>query len=233
MNAYVPTPFSVVPNQWNEYSLIADTRTQTWKFALNDVIFHRAQPFRFLNAMSFIDRINLQAIETRVTYVDYVTVMEIDPTSGDVNGDGLLDVKDVDELGLYVRARTNDPGYDIDADTTVDDQDLRIWVESKRRTYFGDANLDGVFNGIDIVAVLEAGQYEDSMLGNSTWATGDWNADGDFDRFDLVVALQDGGYDQGPRTALAAVSVPEPSGVVLMVIAVLIVLLRRIVPSLT
>ena len=97
--------------------------------------------------------------------------------------------------------------------TTIDQKDLRIWVKDLKRTWFGDANLDGEFNSLDLVSLLQAGQYEDGIYQNSTWATGDWNADGEFDRGDLVLALQDGGYGQGPRAALAAV--PEPAAIVL------------------
>ena len=103
-------------------------------------------------------------------------------------------------------------------------EDLRIWVKDLKHTWFGDANLDGEFNSLDLVSLLQAGQYDDGISGNSTWSTGDWNADGEFDRADLVLALQDGGYGQGPRAAVAAV--PEPSGVVLMLIAMVIVSLR-------
>jgi hypothetical protein len=224
LNAYVPTPFMVIPGQWNKYSLIADTRTQTWEFAFNDVKFQRARPFRFLNTMSFVDRINLAAVETRVTYVDYVTVTAIDPTSGDVNGDGVLDADDIDELSQYVRAQTNDPGYDVDGDGLVNDHDRVVWVESKRATYFGDANLDSKFNSNDLVTVLAAGQYEDATDGNSVWATGDWNGDGDFKSSDLVQALAGGGYELGPR---AAIPVPEPATFLTMVVGCVATRIRR------
>jgi hypothetical protein len=39
------------------------------------------------------------------------------------------------------------------------------------------------------VNLLQASQYDDGMLRNSTWSTGDWNADGEFDRADLILAL--------------------------------------------
>ena len=219
LNSYVPTPFMVVPGQWNKYSLIADTRTQTWEFAFNDVKFQRARPFRFLNTMSFVDRINLSAVETRVTYVDYVTVTAIDPTSGDVNGDGILDASDIDELTQYVQAQTNDLGYDVDGNGLVNDQDRTVWVNSKKATYFGDANLDSEFNSGDLVSVLGSGQYEDATLKNSQWSTGDWNGDGDFTSSDLIVALADGGYEGGPRAAIGAV--PEPSSAAAIVIALI------------
>ena len=62
----------------------------------------------------------------------------------------------------------------------------------------GDANQDGTFDSADLILVFKAGEYEDGIPGNSTWAEGDWNCDGDFTTSDLVAALQDGGYLQGP-----------------------------------
>ncbi|MCA9215162.1 MAG: PEP-CTERM sorting domain-containing protein [Planctomycetales bacterium] len=79
-------------------------------------------------------------------------------------------------------------------------------------TWFGDSNLDGVFNTSDLVTVFQEGQYEDGIDGNSSWTTGDWNGDGEFDTGDLVLAFQDGGFEVGPRQSVA--SVPEPSSTV-------------------
>jgi hypothetical protein len=40
--------------------------------------------------------------------------------------------------------------------------------------------------------VFQAGEYEDSTPGNSTWGEGDWNCDGEFNSRDLVTAFQFG-----------------------------------------
>ena len=58
----------------------------------------------------------------------------------------------------------------------------------------GDANGDGIFNSSDLVLVFQAGEYEDAVAGNSTFAEGDWNGDGDFTTADLVLAFQLGLY---------------------------------------
>ncbi len=58
----------------------------------------------------------------------------------------------------------------------------------------GDANHDGVFNSSDLVLVFAAGQYEDQIVGNSTWEQGDWNEDGDFTTADLVFVFAAGHY---------------------------------------
>ena len=92
--------------------------------------------------------------------------------------------------------------FDLNSDRTVDQADYRIWVKDLRQTWFGDANLDGEFNSGDLVAVFQAGEYEDVEEYNSGWATGDWNGDGVFDSSDLVVAFQDGGYEKGSSRRL-------------------------------
>ncbi len=58
----------------------------------------------------------------------------------------------------------------------------------------GDANRDGIFSSADLVQVMQAGEYEDGIAGNSTWEEGDWNGDGEFDTRDLVMALIEGWY---------------------------------------
>ncbi len=59
----------------------------------------------------------------------------------------------------------------------------------------GDSNLDGRFDTQDLVQILQIGEYEDGIPGNSTWTEGDWNQDGDFDTGDFVLALQQGNYE--------------------------------------
>ena len=113
---------------------------------------------------------------------------------------------------------------DLDNDGDIDEADRMIWVHDVQNTYYGDSNLDGVFDSKDLVIVFQAGEYEDDLVQNSSWETGDWNGDLDFTSLDLVAAFQDGGFDQGPR---AAQSVPEPTGVMLLLSALLMLGHRR------
>jgi hypothetical protein len=136
---------------------------------------------------------------------------------GDLEWDGDLDVADLDKLLGFIRTGAFDSQSDFNFDKVVDQADLAFWVHDLKQTYFGDANLDGEFNSSDLVAVFEAGQYEDSVALNSTWATGDWNGDGEFTTSDLVSAFEDGGYEQGPRAATQAV--PEPGSLALLLAA--------------
>jgi hypothetical protein len=141
---------------------------------------------------------------------------------GDFDDDGMLTAADIDLLTGEVLAGTNGLAFDLNNDALVTAEDRRVWVEELKFTYFGDANLDGEFSSADFVAVFQAGQYEDAVNGNSTWATGDWDGDRDFTSSDFVIAFQAGGYEQGPRAAVAAV--PEPSGMVLLSATLLMLL---------
>ena len=58
----------------------------------------------------------------------------------------------------------------------------------------GDSDGDGRFTTEDLVAVFVAGEYEDGIEGNSTFAEGDWDGDGDFTSQDLVYAFQQGSF---------------------------------------
>ncbi len=58
----------------------------------------------------------------------------------------------------------------------------------------GDATLNGVFNVEDLISVFQAGEYQDNVEGNSTWAEGDWDQNGDFETGDLILAFQVGAY---------------------------------------
>ncbi len=84
-------------------------------------------------------------------------------------------------------------------------------------SWYGDTDWDGHFNSSDLVRVFAAGEYEDLLADNSTWAEGDWNGDRDFATDDLVFAFQDGGYEQGYRFSQP---VPEPTGLLGVVMLV-------------
>ena len=127
---------------------------------------------------------------------------------GDFDGNGLIEVNDVNLLQRAIYEGSVDLLYDVDGNQVIDEDDLTFWVGDIAITYPGDANLDHEFNSSDLVQVLVPGQYEDGVAENSTWDTGDWNADLDFDSTDFVDVLAFGGYEAGPP---AAVPVPEPT----------------------
>ena len=65
------------------------------------------------------------------------------------------------------------------------------WYETRP---IGDSNGDGRFDSADLVRVFAAAEYEDDLVGNSTFEDGDWNGDGEFDSSDLVAVFSNGTY---------------------------------------
>ena len=53
-------------------------------------------------------------------------------------------------------------------------------------------NLDGLFDQLDLLTILQAGEFDDDIRDNSDYAEGDWT--GDFTSGDLVFAFRAGGY---------------------------------------
>jgi hypothetical protein len=82
VNGYVATGFSTPTNQWNKYSLVADTTTNTYSFLFNDVPFNAGHTLPFMNSMSYVDGINLRALQTLTSYVDNVTVTSVPEPTG-------------------------------------------------------------------------------------------------------------------------------------------------------
>jgi hypothetical protein len=141
---------------------------------------------------------------------------------GDFDGSGALDGPDIDDLTTQSASLTNPAAYDLNADTLVNDGDVKVWISDLFNSWVGDANLDGEFNSTDLIVVLAAGTYESG--GPAAWTTGDFNGNGFADSSDLVAALADGGYEVGPR---APAAVPEPHGLLLAVVGMLSLVRRK------
>jgi hypothetical protein len=136
---------------------------------------------------------------------------------GDFNGNGSLDLPDIDDLTTQSAGGTNPAAYDLTGDALVNEGDVNEWVSVLFNSWMGDADLNGEFNSSDLVTVLASGTYETDVP--SVWSTGDFNGDGRTNSSDLVSALAGGGYEAGPRAAVAAV--PEPTSLVLVVIGLM------------
>ena len=127
----------------------------------------------------------------------------------DFDADGVLDVDDIDLLTEALRAERKPVLMDINLDGEFDTEDHRALVRDQIGIPFGDANVDGAFSSTDLVGVFQHGEYNDSLVHNSTWRTGDWNGDGEFTADDFDIA--------GPYTArnvvstFAVAAVPEPN----------------------
>jgi hypothetical protein len=109
--------------------------------------------------------------------------------------DQVIDAGDVDLLCRALRSGQYDSFYDLDGDLQLTERDLDVLVKSILLSGPGDANLDGRFTSSDLVLILSAGGYEDSIVGNSVWSEGDWDGDGEFSTHDLVLAFQWATYE--------------------------------------
>ena len=144
--------------------------------------------------------------------------------AGDYNGNGELDEPDMNLIADAVRQPNADKKYDANKDGVVNDSDRVFWVNDLKKTWMGDANLNGQFNSSDFVQVFQRGEYEDALPKNSTWSDGDWNNDQEFNSSDFVTAFQAGGYEAGPKAAVS--SVPEPSTLVGLLLGMLALVQR-------
>ena len=170
----------------------------------------------------------MSVVDTRVPepmYIDttYDDIYFTFPVPGDFNSDRMVDVEDIDLLGYEIRRGRYRPQFDLNDDDKVDLTDHGLWVHELKKTYIGDADLNGEFNSNDFVQVFQAGKYETALAAG--WAEGDWDTSRTFNSSDFVVAFQDGGYEQGLRTDVAAV--PEPAAWTLLAIGLVLWLFGR------
>ncbi len=125
---------------------------------------------------------------------------------GDFTGDRLVNVEDIQAMCGALHSPEPAMLFDLDKDGQVSDSDFAFLIEQILRTSVGDSNLDRSFDSTDLIVVFQAGEYEDTVAGNSTWAEGDWDCDGDFNSLDLIAAFQAGTYALPALPAAAAVS---------------------------
>ena len=146
-----------------------------------------------------------------------------EPSPGDFNADGVLDVRDIDLLSAQLRKPSPSKWFDVTGDSLVDMNDVTFWLKDLKKSWIGDADVNLEFNSSDFVQVFTVGKYETEQP--AVWSEGDWDASGTFESGDFVVAFQDGGYEQGPRTDVTAV--PEPAAWTLLVIGLPLWLIGR------
>ena len=166
------------------------------------------------NRIQRADTSGAQVVELLSDLKQPLVLAVLSALPGDINGNGMLDIADIDALTAEAAAGTHRPQFDFNTDGVVDRSDIQIWVEDYKYTWIGDVDLDGQFNSNDLVLVFQAGEYEDPVALNSVWSRGDWNGDGECDSNDLIWSFQAGGYEQGVRAAVAAI--PEPSAGLLL-----------------
>jgi hypothetical protein len=131
---------------------------------------------------------------------------------GDVNGDGFVDVADLDALTAAVVAGTADSQFDVDGSGNVDVEDRTYWIEDIKGTISGDVNFDRIVDSTDLNAI---GLNWQSTTATS-WLQGDFNGDGNVDATDLNdVGLN---WQRSVAAHASTASVPEPAGIVLLAV---------------
>ena len=148
---------------------------------------------------------------------NYTLTSNVSTLVGDYNNNQELDAGDLDLQAEAIAGGQDPPEFDLNGDGVVDYEGDRIeWLHELKQVYVGDADLNGLFESADFVAVFVAGKYETQAA--ATWGEGDWDANLVFDSGDFVAAFVDGGYEMG-MLPVPANAVPEPSGLAMTLIS--------------
>ena len=153
-------------------------------------------------------------------------IAELSADPADFDGNGLLDVDDIDSLVASIVGGLNEQAFDLSGDGLVDLDDLSIWLDDAAthngfaESYLlGDANLDGTINATDLNKL--AIHWEQAV---ARWSAGDFNADGTIDAADLN-SLGQNWLQSIAMTSPTAV--PEPMSHFLFGLGALIAALSR------
>ena len=129
---------------------------------------------------------------------------------GDVNGSGVVDVRDV--AAICSGLGSADDRYEFTDDDTITVADAHAFVEQRLGTIPGDANLDGDVNFDDFL-LLSANFGRDFR----DWQRGDFDCDQRVDFPDFLILSEHFGMSAAASGANASqtASVPEPSSFLL------------------
>ena len=134
---------------------------------------------------------------------------------GDFNLDNVVDATDIDLLFDAIDVSSSNTAFDVDGSESVDLGDIDYLVQNIFRTNYGDANLDGLVDGVDF-GIWMTNKFQ---IGEYSWSQGNFNGadavDGsDFNiwnenRF-LTLAAAEASVGRVPRSPLRVASVLVP-----------------------
>ncbi len=133
----------------------------------------------------------------------------------DLDGDGLCDCSDIDELQAAIVAGVYDAAYDLNSDGVLDVFDRDQWLTdagamnlASGNSYApGDGNLDGFVDASDF-NIWNGGKFTT----NSAWCSGDFNVDGVVDASDFNIWNANKFTAQGPAPVGVAPGSTEAAG---------------------
>ncbi|MCA9198384.1 MAG: hypothetical protein KDA87_12630 [Planctomycetales bacterium] len=135
----------------------------------------------------------------------------VQPETGDFDFNGILETVDLERLTQAILSQSEPVWkYDLNGDGQVVESDRQAWVDATGHVW-GDVNDDRRFDSADLVRIFVAAEYNDNIVGNSTYRDGDFNGDGDFDTQDLVFVFSAGTYDMPPARSSAS---PDIAGAI-------------------
>jgi hypothetical protein len=123
--------------------------------------------------------------------------------SPDFDGDGRVDIRDVELLCSEIRGGEHNQALDLNGDAIVDNADMAEMITQFIGTRTGDANLDGHVDALDLNQV---GKHWLQASDELTWAKGNFNCDNTVDALDLNqvgMHWQFGATARTPRAPLA------------------------------
>ncbi|MCA9166700.1 MAG: hypothetical protein KDB23_03495 [Planctomycetales bacterium] len=139
---------------------------------------------------------------------------------GDYDDNGRLTSADINSLTTAIASGSGESEFDLNGDELIDLADHTFWVSQLKRTWLGDADLNGQFDTDDLILVFQINLYETGAPAG--WQEGDWNGDQVFGTGDLLAAFQDGGFLAGPYFAASAAVIPEPTGFAMCIVGSLV-----------
>lgn len=126
-------------------------------------------------------------------------ILPVTTVPGDFNNDSVVDVTDVDLLRIAIIVNNSDPQFDLNGDLTLDPNDFSHMIETILSTTFGDVNLDGSVDAIDLA------HMRDNTGFATGWADGNFDLNGVIDFSDLSQLRRSFGFAAPP------IPVPEPT----------------------
>ena len=117
--------------------------------------------------------------------------------------DGLWDCFDINALTAETAAGINNPAFDMTGDGLVNDADVTEWLAvagginlmSGNPYARGDANLDGIVDGLDFIE-----WNMNKFTSNTDWCGGNFNGDAVIDGLDFIEWNNNKFTQQGPIT---------------------------------